>query len=76
MVMYGALLMALSLADDPQIVAAVALLLCSALGATVLIIDLLSDKHRDRLSMIAFRRLAWVVAALAAAALLLLALGL
>ena len=76
MVMYAAHLMALSLADDPLVLVAVGLLICSGLGAVVLMIDLLSSKQRDRLSITAFRRLAWVVAVLAAVALLLLALSL
>jgi hypothetical protein len=52
------------------------LLGASALGAVMLMSDLLSNKHRDRLPIMAFRRLAWGVAFLAAAALLLLALTL
>ena len=76
MVMYAAILMALSLADDPLVPVALGLLVCSAFGAMVLMSDLLSSKHRDRLSIVAFRRLAWGVAGLPAPALLLLALSL
>lgn len=76
MVMYAVILMALSLTDDPLVLVALALLVCGAIGAIVLISDLLSIKRRDRLSIVAVRRLAWVVAALAALALLLLALSL
>jgi hypothetical protein len=74
--MYAVILMALSLADDPLVLVALGLLICGALGAMVLMSDLLSNKHRDRLSIVAFRRLAWGVAGLAATALLLLALSL
>ena len=76
MVMYAAILMALSLADDPLVPVALGLLVCSAFGAMVLMTDLLSSKHRDRLSIVAFRRLAWGVTGLPATALLLLALSL
>jgi len=68
--------LALSLGGDPLVVVALFLLGASALGAVMLMSDLLSNKHRDRLSITAFRRLAWGVAFLAAAALLLLALRL
>lgn len=68
--------LAFSFTGDPLVVAAAFLLGASALGAVILMSDLLSNKHRDRLSITAFRRLAWVVAVLAALALLLLALTL
>ena len=75
MVIYAVILIALTLADEPLVLVAMGLLICGALGAMVLMSDLLSIKHRDRLSIVAFRRLAGGVAALAATALLLLALG-
>jgi hypothetical protein len=68
--------LALSLGGDPLVVVALFLLGASALGAVMLMSDLLSNKHRDRLSITAVRQLAWGVAFLAAAALLLLALRL
>ena len=68
--------LALSLGGDPLVVIASFLLGAGALGAVMLMSDLLSIKHRDRLSIMAFRRLAWAVAFMAAAALLLLALAL
>lgn len=74
--MYAAILVALSLVGEPMVLVAVVLLICSALGAGVLLSDLLSRRHRDRLSLAAVRRLSWAVATLAAAALLLLALSL
>jgi len=68
--------LAVSFAGDPLVVAASFLLGASALGAVILMSDLLSNKHRDRLSITAFRRLAWIVAVLAALALVLVALTL
>lgn len=76
MVIVAFIRLALSLSGDPLVVIASFLLGASALGAVMLMSDLLSIKHRDRLSIMVFRRLAWAVAFMAAAALLLLALAL
>jgi hypothetical protein len=75
MVIVAAVRLALSLGNDPLLVVASFLLGASALGAAILMVDLLSSKHPDRLSTTMFRRLAWTVAILAAVALLLLAMN-
>jgi len=74
MVIVAFLRLALSVGGEPLVVVASFLLGASALGAVILMSDLLSNKHRDRLSITAFRRLASTVAVLAAMALLSLAL--
>lgn len=73
MVIVAAVRLALSLGSDPLLVIVGFLLGASALGAVILMTDLLSNKHRDRLSTTMFRSLAWAVAVLAASALSLLA---
>jgi len=73
MVIVAAVRLALSLGGEPILVVVLFLLAASAVGAVILISDLLSVKHRDRLSSGTFRGLAWAVAVLAVTAPLLLA---
>ena len=76
MVIVAVVRLALSFTNDPLITVAVVLLVCSAIGALILMSDVLSNKRRDRLSILACRRISWAVSVLAAVALLLLALSL
>jgi hypothetical protein len=73
MVIVAAVRLALSLGGDPILVVVLFLLAASGLGAAILVSDLLSVKHRDRLPSGAFRGLALAVAVLAVTAPLLLA---